>query len=123
MKKLNKNAITGCKGEIIAVDYLQKNGYTVVDKNWRFGHKEVDIIAVDKNTLVIVEVKTRRSDSGLTYEDVLPHSKQQYLIEAAEAYMEEKKIETELRFDLIFIYLQNDSHKLDHILNAFNAEI
>lgn len=100
-----------------------KKGYNILENNWRSGHKEVDIIAMDKDTLVIVEVKTRKQGSGLSYADVLTHSKQKHLIDAAETYSEEKSIEAEIRFDLVFISLQGDSYMVDHVENAFNPEI
>ena len=123
MKKNNKNTITGCKGEKIAAEYLTGKGYIVIETNWRFIHKEIDIIAYDNNILVFVEVKTRKPETGLTYEDVLTIKKQQNMMEAAEQYIQQKNIEPELRFDLIFITLQDESFKLEHLPNAFNAEI
>lgn len=120
---MNKKILTGCKGEKLAAEYLVKKGYNILESNWRSGHKEVDIIAMDKDILVIVEVKTRKHGSGLTYADVLTHSKQQYLIDAAETYAEEKSIEAEIRFDLVFISLQGDLFIVDHVENAFNPEI
>ena len=52
----------GKKGEQLAVDFLQKKGYTILDRNWRFKKAEVDIIAQKEQILAIVEVKTRSSN-------------------------------------------------------------
>jgi putative endonuclease len=120
---MNKKLLTGCKGEKLATEYLVKKGYKILENNWRSGHKEVDIIAMDNDVLVIVEVKTRKYGSGLSYADVLTLSKQNNLIDAAETYSEEKSIEAEIRFDLVFISLQGDSFIVDHVENAFNTEI
>jgi len=63
---MGHNLETGRKGESIALSYLEKNSYRILQKNWHFLHKEVDIIALDKDCLVIVEVKTR---TGAAYID------------------------------------------------------
>ena len=52
----------GIKGEEIAADYLRLKGYTILDTNWRSGHKEIDIIARFKDTIIFVEVKSRAND-------------------------------------------------------------
>ena len=52
----------GKMGEDLAVQYLTDKGYEILERNWRNKHKEIDIIAKDGETLVIVEVKTRQSD-------------------------------------------------------------
>jgi putative endonuclease len=52
----------GEKGEELARNFLRKKGYKIIERNWRFGKDEIDIIAIDNDYLVIVEVKTRRSN-------------------------------------------------------------
>ena len=51
----------GKNGEDLAVEYLVNKGYKILERNWRSGHKEIDIIAMDGDTLVVVEVKCRSS--------------------------------------------------------------
>ena len=66
----------GKKGEQLAIDYLVKKGYTILDKNWRFQKAEVDIIAQKEETLAVVEVKTRSSiDFGSPQDFVNPKKK------------------------------------------------
>lgn len=117
---MNQRRKTGCKGENMAAEFLLGKGYRIEERNWRFRHKEIDIIAIDQETLVIVEVKTRKI-APADYAEVLSKTKQKYLTEAAEHYIREKNVETEVRFDLILITLQGDSWKIDHLTDAFNV--
>ena len=50
-------------GEDLAVHYLSEKGYAILERDWRYGHKDIDIIAISDDTLVFVEVKTRRNDT------------------------------------------------------------
>ncbi len=117
---MGHNLETGRKGESMALSYLEKNSYTILQKNWRFQHKEVDIIAQDKDCLVIVEVKTR---TGVAYMDPIERvtlKKQSFLITAAEEYMFLNNLDINVRFDVICINLDAGHTKLEHIKNAFH---
>jgi putative endonuclease len=100
---------TGHRGEDIAHRYLQRRGYRVVARNFRprSGVGEIDLIAWDRETLVIVEVKTRRSDEfGLPERNVTPE-KEQSLVRAARDYARRAGVDWEkVRFDLISIVLR-----------------
>jgi len=114
----------GKKGEILAAEFLKKKDFKIIENNWHFSHKEVDIIAQKDDLLIIVEVKTRSTDYfGEPYEAV-NHRKQQFLIEAANGYLEEKDLNMEVRFDIVSIILKkNREEKITHIPNAFEPEI
>ncbi|PKP22045.1 MAG: hypothetical protein CVU05_05575 [Bacteroidetes bacterium HGW-Bacteroidetes-21] len=120
---MNRNKITGDNGENMAIDYLKNKGYEIRFSNWRTGHLEVDIIAEKDGILCFIEVKTRHSDDGIYEEDVLSDQKKERLIEAAEIFIDEKNIKNEIRFDLIFIILQNRIQKIRHIEDAFTHDI
>ena len=77
----------GKKGEMMAEAHLLKNGYTIVEKNWRFGRAEIDIIAQKDHTLAIVEVKTRTTDWFGNPQDFVNHKKKGLLINAANEYI------------------------------------
>lgn len=81
------NKTVGDKGEDIACDFLKKQGYKILERNFRIRGGEIDIVAKDKNYLVFVEVKTRYSyDYGLPVESITPW-KIKYLLKTAQFYL------------------------------------
>ncbi|MCD4697245.1 MAG: YraN family protein [Bacteroidales bacterium] len=114
-----KHNILGKKGEELAARYLTEKGYRILEKNWRFGKDEIDIIAKHNDTIVIVEVKTRSTDFFGDPEDAVTDRKQQFLIRAAEEYVIQNKIDEELRFDIISIIIKNEKQTIRHIEDAF----
>lgn len=115
-----KHNETGIKGEQIAQNFLEKNGYSILNVNWRFEQKEVDIIALDDKLLVFVEVKTRKNKQFGFPEDAVDYRKQDFLKTAAAAYMEEHPEYNEVRFDILSIILRNDKHiETKHFIDAF----
>jgi putative endonuclease len=113
----------GKKGEKIAREYLEKKGYFVLEVNWRYHHKEIDIIARDQNTLIIAEVKTRSGDYFQQPEEAVSLQKQKLLIDAAEAYILENNIDLETRLDILSVVIKNDDVKIRHIENAYYPTI
>lgn len=109
----------GKLGEDLAVDYLKKNGYTILDTNWTFQKAEIDIIARKEDTLAIVEVKTRSSlDFGLPQDFVKP-KKIQLLVKAINAYVIERDLDINVRFDIIAIHKEGKSFAIEHLIDAF----
>lgn len=109
----------GKKGEQLAVDFLLKNGYTILDRNFRFDKAEVDIIAQQNDILAVVEVKTR---SGIDFgnpEDFVKPKKIKHLVKAVDAYITENNLEMEVRFDIIAIVKTANHFKIEHLENAF----
>jgi len=109
----------GKQGEEIATKYLLKLGYKVLDVNWRAGRNEIDIIAKDKDFLVIIEVKSRGSDTFMEPEEAVTREKQQSLIRAANAYIFRKNIMLETRFDIISIIHNKNETRVNHLKDAF----
>jgi putative endonuclease len=101
----NNKQQTGQKGEDLAVEYLIGLNYEIRDRNFRFGHLEIDIIAFDGNLMVVVEVKS--VFLGLEPDPVQYLSRGQFrnLTKAAAAYLQLKGIAPEVRFDLLCISL------------------
>lgn len=110
--------ITGQKGEEMAAKFLEEKGYTILETNWRFMNLEADIIAQLNKTLVIAEVKTRKSNYFGEPESFVTKQKQKNLIKTANAYIERKELDLEVRFDIVSIVL-NDSSSVKHIEDAF----
>lgn len=110
-------------GEDEAVLYLEDQGYTIVDRDWRLGRRDLDILAYtpDGNTLVVVEVKTRTGEDFLQPEEAVTRSKMRNLAIAANAYVKERQVDKELRFDVISIVgCAHQVKSLQHLKNAFN---
>ena len=109
----------GKKGEELAVEYLRENGYKILDRNWTFQKAEIDIIAEKDNILAIIEVKTRSStDFGLPQDFVKP-KKIQLLVKAVNAYINDREIDFEVRFDIIAVQRNGESFAIEHLTDAF----
>ncbi|GAB4248526.1 MAG: YraN family protein [Vicingaceae bacterium] len=109
----------GTIGEQIALKYLQELGYEIILTNWQYKKFEIDIIAVDNNTVVFVEVKTRTNNVFGNPEDALTIAKQKQLIEGADYFLNEKELDMECRFDLITVIDPLGLKKLEHYENVF----
>ena len=113
----------GKAGEDFAASYLEHAGYGIIERDWRQGSRDIDIVArtEDGTTVVFVEVKTRSSDAIVRPEDAVDARKIRNLGRAADAYVKERAIWEELRFDLINIVgTAPENFKLEHIIDAFN---
>lgn len=109
----------GDKGEEIALEYLIKKGYRILETKWHFGHLELDIVAKDGDELVIVEVKTR---SGIGFEhpsEALSKNKIRMIVDAAEAFIQQREFTCETRFDLVTVVLKKSGFELEHYEEAF----
>ena len=109
----------GKLGEEMAVEFLQKEGYTILEANWTFQKAEIDIIAKKGDILAIIEVKTRSSlDFGLPQDFVKP-KKIQLLIKEVDAFVNERNLDIEVRFDIIAIHKEGKSFVIEHLIDAF----
>jgi putative endonuclease len=109
----------GKLGEELAVEYLQKNGYQILETNWTFQKAEVDIIAKKENTLAVVEVKTRSSiDFGLPQDFVKP-KKIQLLVKAVNEYVTANDLDVTVRFDIIALQKKDNEFIIEHLEDAF----
>lgn len=105
--------------EELARKHLVKLGYTILDQNWYYGHLELDIVAQDHDELVVVEVKSR---NGLRYEhpsEAVTNTKIKRIVEAADAYLTEKALDADTRFDVITVIFVDEKYELEHFKDAF----
>ncbi|MFT5600183.1 MAG: putative endonuclease [Flavobacteriales bacterium] len=117
---------TGNKGEDIACDYLNKLGFNIMSRNWRYLKAEIDIICKDPETneLVFVEVKTRSSDEFGQPSEFVTIKQQKLIISAAHQFIVSNEREEEARFDIIsIVLLPNGKPELEHIKDAFYATL
>ena len=108
-------------GEQQAAEYLQSKGYRVCHRNWRFGHRDLDITALtpDGNTLVIVEVKTRSRNDFSVPEASVDWRKMRNLAVAANAYVRRYQLSCDIRFDIVSVVGDANGADIDHIEHAF----
>lgn len=103
----------------MAAALLMKNGYTLLERNYRYGKAEIDLIALKGDTLSIVEVKSRSSDLILDPKEAVTARKIRRLTLAADAYVIANDLEVEVRFDIISIIKEKKGYRLEHIEDAF----
>ena len=120
-KKDTRKKATGQEGEDIATVFLKKNGYRISERNYRCPIGEIDIVARDKNDLVFVEVKTRRSTDLGYPEQAVGIKKQKKISQLALWYLQEKKLSgVHARFDVVAIMIQPSGNDIRLIKNAFD---
>lgn len=111
---------TGKIGEDLAASYLENNGYKILNRNFRAGRGEIDIIALHNNVQVFIEVKTKKhGDFGdpITW---VTRSKQRQIGRIAQAYLLQFGItDRDCRFDVITVKWDKGTWKINHIENAF----
>jgi len=112
----------GKEAENLAAEYLLKNEYKILMRNFRFKKNEVDIIAEKDNLIIVVEVKARSTDFFILPQEAVTKGKIKSIVSAANHFMEEFSKDQEVRFDIISI-LPDKTGKLEieHIENAFEA--
>lgn len=109
----------GKSGEQLAFEHLKKQGYNILETNWRSGKFEIDIIAQSQKEIIVAEVKTRTSNYLMEPEAAVTKEKQRMLIGAANIYMQRNNIDLEVRFDVISIVISKDDFRLNHLEDAF----
>lgn len=114
------NRRTGDVGESLAVTFLRKNGYVIVEQNYRCALGEIDVIARDRGVLVFVEVKARRTERyGGPKWAVTPQKKRKISMVALEYLKKTGQMDTDARFDVVAIRLFPDQAGVEIIKNAF----
>lgn len=117
---MSKHNQLGKDGEILALQFLKNKGYQIIETNYRFEHKEIDIISRIGDFLIFSEIKTR---SGLAYgypEEAVDKRKQVFLKEAAAYYMAIHPEFEHARFDVISILIKNNKvTEIMHFEDAF----
>lgn len=107
-KRMTQKQMTGKEGEDMALEYLLQRGYRLLERNWRCGHKEIDLILEHADGLHIVEVKTRREPVAEEPHIAVDVVKQHHLEAAAASYMKLCGYGGNLHFDIMSIVLDRD---------------
>ena len=101
--KMAKHNELGAWGEALAADYLQGKGYTIVERDWHSGHRDLDIIAMDGETVVFVEVKTRHNRLFGEPEEAVDYQKLRNLRAAINHYVKLHRLWQEIRLDVVTV--------------------
>lgn len=113
-----KHLQLGRDGETKALTFLKALGYRFMASNWRYKRLEIDLVFKDKEVLVFVEVKARRSAAYGEPQEFVDIAKQRRLIRAASAYISAFRHQGEIRFDIVAVYM-GQSEQIVHIKDAF----
>ena len=115
---------TGKHGEDIAVAYLIKRGYHIIERNYTCLFGEIDIVAKDKNTLVFVEVKSRKSEDFGDPQLAVGLGKQKKMSRISLKYLEEKNLyPCDARFDVVAVKMLPAGNTIELIQNAFELAL
>ena len=120
MAAINSKLLLGQEGERLAERYLQKKGYTLVERNYRCPAGELDLIVLDRRVVVFVEVKTRTGPGFGSPLEAVEFGKQRKMIQAAQFFLAEKRLQQrDARFDVVGVSWPGREPVVEHIENAF----
>ena len=107
-------------GEMVAARHLIQQGYTLLQTDYRVGHKDIDIVALKDGVTVFVEVKTRSTDRFGTPEEAVDTKKIRFLISAANAYIKRNGVMGPVRFDVIAVVGTEEPFSITHFTNVID---
>ncbi len=112
----------GRRGEEVALHFLRRKGYRIIEKNYACRMGEVDIIAKEKDTLAFIEVKTRTSTEFGPPQLAVDQRKQEQLSKVALYFLKERNLkDVKARFDVVAILLGPRGEEVELIRDAFNV--
>jgi putative endonuclease len=109
--------------QLVAEEYLKRNKYKIIERNFYTKKGEIDIIAEKNNLIIFIEVRSKKGENIKGYETV-DFKKQKNIIESAKFYLESKNLtnKRDVRFDVISINFNEEEIILEHIEDAFREE-
>ena len=119
----NKRQVTGKKGEDVACDLLAGKGHTILERNHRVGHLEIDIISVSADGIHFVEVKARRESIQAPPQENVDLGKQRRIAAAAKGYLRSRKglpfNGCECHFDVVAVIFKENATQVDYFPDAY----
>lgn len=109
----------GKRAEEVAAEYLRARGYRIWKSNWRWGKRELDLVTLFRNELVIVEVKARVDNRVNSPWEVVDQGKQRNIVLATAAFIRLYDCHQPTRFDVIGVSYHSAGMEIEHIENAF----
>ena len=120
---MGRNNITGAWGESLAADYLRKKRYKLIAANYRSRFGEIDLIFRDRNFVVFVEVKLRKSGDFVSAREYVDRKKQDKIRITASIFLSQNPTSLQPRFDVIEIYApegeRTENPRITHLEDAF----
>lgn len=113
----------GREAERLAARYLEERGYRIWKANWRWGRKELDLVAVRGGELVIIEVKLQDGNTVNDPSHVVDVRKQRHIIQAAEAFIRLHHSSRPTRFDVVAVIRKGGQTFIEHTENAFSPGV
>ncbi len=110
----------GQQGENLAAKFLSQQGFEIIDRNFHSRYGEIDLIAVQKNLLLFIEVRSRGQSSYVTGKESITHAKQKKILKTAEYYLLQHPHTGDCRIDVISIDHQYSPSKIEWIKNAIS---
>lgn len=114
-----KNKEKGDEGEILAASYLERLGYSIRERKWKYERYEIDLIAEMGEIIVFIEVKLRYSNTYGEPWEAVNKAKRKKICASADAYIQQYDIHQEPRFDIISIIKSDKECRIEHIEEAF----
>lgn len=115
------NIELGKNGESLAASFLLNKGYAILDRNWHFGHLELDLVCEKDDVIIFVEVKTRRGENYGGAAGAITENKKLHLARAAQGWLEEHDAwNRPCGFDIVCIVKNNSGFRVEHYSNAFH---
>lgn len=111
--------LLGIAGENAAASFLENKGFRILDRNWRSGHKEIDLVATDGENLIFAEVKSRKEYSLQAPWEAVSAIKMRRIIAAADTYVRYKNLDMPVRFDILALSRQSEGWDIEHFEDAF----
>src|SRR3989338_3331290 len=122
MSSKHLNKATGKLGEHLGENYLRERGYQIIERNVRSPFGEIDLVAREGNTLVFIEIKTRRDSTFGFPEEAVDSRKKDKIIRLASWYLaQHPKVNPAVRFDVLAIQMKGSRPLINLIQNAFEA--
>ena len=110
---------SGKRAEDLALKFLESKGYHLIERNYRFGRAEIDLIVANDELVVFAEVKMRTSTAFGHPEDFVDEAKAERLQDAAGHFCEDFGVEKQIRFDIIALLKQGKVYQIEHFEDAF----
>lgn len=110
----------GAEGESLAVKHLERKGFDIVERNWRSKIGELDVIAIDNGVYVFVEVKSAGKESDFRPEMRVNREKQQRIKRLAHAFLKSRRLDVQVRYDIISVVWTSGKATIEHFENAFS---